>query len=512
MNKDETILELKDILKIYPNGIIACNKVSLKIKKGSIHAVVGENGAGKTSLMKVVSGLEIPQEGDIYYQGEKVEIKNPFEAIKKGIGMVHQHFMLVQGLTVAQNLVLGMEPGKYGILDGKEIRSIASKISEKYRIEVPIEKKIRDIPMGIRQRVEILKALLRNSKILILDEPTSMLTPQETERLFVTIQNLKKLGKTIVFISHKLKEVKAISEVISIMRRGRVIFTGDTRKISEKEIAQLMMEKNIPKNKIVRSKEIGEEVLKVDKLNYLDEEKGIRLNCISFKLRREEILGIAGIDENGQEELVYILNGLIKRYAGIVKIMGKNIKDKSSREIGELGVSCIPKDKLKYGVAQDASFLDNLIVNKYYKYPFLNGLRLNKSYISQYAHRLISTFSIEVSKLEAPVSNLSGGNIQKVILAREFSEKNNLVIAYEPIQGLDIGAIEIVHNLLFRAREQGVGILLISSDLDELLELSTRILVLYNGKIVAHLNNLENISQRDIGPYMLGIKEERVET
>jgi len=503
-----TILDLKDILKIYSNGVIACNKASLKVEKGTIHAIVGENGAGKTTLMKVISGLEVPQEGDIYYKGEKIEIRKPFDSIRIGIGMIHQHFMLVQNLTVAQNLVLGVEPGKLGVLNVKKMKDMASEISEKYGLEIPIDEKVVDIPMGIRQRVEILKALLKNSEILILDEPTSMLTPQETEQLFVTIRNLKSMGKTIIFISHKLKEVKAIADVISIMRRSKVIFTGDIKELSEKKIAYLMVGRNIFSKRVGKPKSIGEEVLSVEKLTYLDVENRLILNSATFDLRRGEILGIAGIDGNGQAELVQILMGFLKSYSGIIRIFGEKTLNKSPREIMEMKVSCIPKDKLKYGVAEDASLLENLIVNKYYKNPFLKRLMLDKAYIMKYANNLIKSFSIEMSELGSPVSNLSGGNIQKVILARVLSEENNVIIAHEPAQGLDIGATEIVHKLLVRARDQGVGVLLISSDLDELLELSTRIIVLYNGRIVAHFGNLENISRRDIGPYMVGAKEE----
>lgn len=495
-------------MKIYPNGVVACNKASLKVKRGTVHAIVGENGAGKTTLMKIITGFEIPQEGEIFLKGEKIDIRKPADSIKLGIGMVYQHFMLVPNLTVAQNLILGEEPGRFGVLNIREVKRMVKEISEQYGMEISVDKKVADVPMGIRQRVEILKALLRNSEVLILDEPTSILTPQEADQLFDNIKRLKSLGKTIIFISHKLREVKAIADEISIMRRGRVVYSGDIKKLSEKEIAHLMVGKDIHSEKVSEPKSIGSAVLSVENLKYINGKGKLILNSATFKLKKGEILGFAGIDGNGQDELVQILIGLLKSYSGKVKIHNREILHKSSREIMGMKVSCIPKDKFRHGVADEASLLENIIVNKYYKKPFLKGLMINRSYTNHYVEDLIDSFEIVPSEKESLINSLSGGNIQKVIIARVLSEDNDVIIAHEPSHGLDIVATEMVHNLLVKARDRGTGILLISSDLDELLKVSTRIIVLYNGRIVVHFDDLKGVSQKNIGPYMLGVREE----
>lgn len=505
----EPIFELDNILKIYPNGVVACNKACLKVNRKTIHAIVGENGAGKTTLMKIITGFEIPQEGEIFYKGKRVNIKNPNDAIKIGIGMVHQHFMLVPNLTVAENLVLGIEPGRCGFLNMEEIIQVTKKISEQYGLEVPVNKKVIDVPMGIRQRVEILKALLKNSEVLILDEPTSMLTPQETEQLFTNIKELKSLGKTIIFISHKLKEVKAVADEISIMRRGKVIYSGNIKNLSERKIAHLMVGRDIHTEREEEPERIGEQILNIENLTYVDKEGRLILDSTTFNLRKGEILGIVGVDGNGQDEIVQIIMGLLKIYDGKVEILGENIRNKSPRDIMEMKVSCIPKDKFRYGIAQEASLLENIIINKYYKKLFRRGPIVNKAYINNYIDKIIDSFSIAASETGASINSLSGGNIQKVIIARALTSDNNIIIAHEPTQGLDIGAAEMVHSLMVKCRDKGTGVLLISSDLDELLKLSSRIVVLYNGRIVARFDDIKKITPKDIGPYMLGVKAEK---
>lgn len=503
------IIEVNNILKIYDNGIVACNEACLKVNPQTVHAIVGENGAGKTTLMKIITGFEMPQKGEILYKGEKANIRNPNDAIKIGIGIVHQHFMLVQNLTVAENLVLGIEPGKYGFLNGKEILRVTKEKSDQYGLEVPLNKKIIDTPMGIRQRVEILKALLRNSEVLILDEPTSMITPQETKQLFNNIRELKALGKTIIFISHKLKEVKAIADEISIMRKGKVIYSGGIKRLSEKKIAHLMVGKDINKERIGKPEIINGIAMSIENLTYIDRDGRLVLDSATFYLRKGEILGMAGVDGNGQEEIVQIIMGLLKIQDGKVEILGQDIKSKSPKDIMDMGVSCIPKDKFRYGSAQEASLSENIIINKYHKRQFRKGFMLDKNYINDYADKIINKYSIAVSEKGMPISNLSGGNIQKVIIARALDCDNNIIIAHEPTQGLDIGAADMVHKLIIKCRDKQAGILMISSDLDELLKLSTRIIVIYNGKIVMHFDDIEKTMPEDLSPYMLGVKEKK---
>ena len=505
----DTILSIRNIVKVYPNGVVANKGISFDIEKNTIHALVGENGAGKTTLMKILFGIETPQEGEIIYKGKKVHFKSPLDAIKNGIGMVHQHLMLAPDLTVAENLTLGIEPRKWKIfLDTDKMNEIAKRVSKEFGLEVPFDKRVKDLPIGVRQRVEILKALLRNVELLILDEPTAVLTPQESDMLFKTLKDLKKHGKTIIFISHKLKEVKQIADRVTVIRDGKVIATKDASELTEHQIAELMVGREIKSERIAPSPKVGEPLLEVENLDYINEENIPVLKSVSFKVRSGEILGVAGVEGNGQTELVEILTGLRRLTSGKVIINGKDMAGKTPREIRENGVSHIPEDRMKNGVAEAATIKENLIVDRYYKKPFSKGILLDWKYITNYGKKLIKDFNVLATSPDALVSSLSGGNIQKVVVARELSSNPSVIVADQPIRGIDVGSEELVHRLLKEARDKGSAVFLVSADLDEVLELSTRIIVLYNGEIVARFDDVSGLTGKDLGPYMLGVKRE----
>lgn len=505
----ETILEARGILLVYPNGVAANRGVSLKIEANTIHAIVGENGAGKSTLMKVLFGMLQPQEGQILFKGRAVEIRSPHEAIRLGIGMVHQHLMLAPELTVAENIVLGVEPRLARVfLDTRKALQITERVSKEYGLEVPAGRKIKDLPIGVRQRVEILKALFRNAELLILDEPTSVLTPQESEVLFATLNQLKGHGKTIIFISHKLREVKQIADQVTVMRDARVITTRPASELTEQDIAYLMVGREIRFERIPPPQALGEPLLSVRDLSYVNEDNIRVLRDICFDVRAGEILGLAGIEGNGQTELVRILTGLLSPSSGCIRIRGQDVTAARPRAIRELRAAHIPEDRLEDGAAAETSIQENLIVDRYFKPAFSRGPRLLWPNIARHSRELIERFDILAPSPETPVASLSGGNIQKVVVARELSSDPELIIASQPTRGIDVGSEELVHNLLKEARDRGKAVLLVSADLDEILKLSNRILVLYNGELVAHFPEVSSLTGRDLGPYMLGVQRE----
>ncbi len=505
----EKILEFKNILKVYEDGVIANRGVSVDIEKNTIHAIVGENGAGKTTLMKILFGLTQPQEGEIIYNGRQIHIRSPHEAIKMGIGMVHQRLMLAPDLTVAENMVLGIEPLKGHIfLDTGKGLEITKKLSEEYGLSVPVYKKIKDLPIGIRQRVEILKALFRNAGLLILDEPTSVLTPQESDILFNTLRDLKKHGKTVIFISHKLKEVKQIADRVTVMRDAKVITTRDASELTEYDIAYLMVGREIRFERIALPEKTGKILLSLKNVSYVNDENIKVLRRISFDIRAGEILGLAGVEGNGQTELIKILTGLLQASEGDITIKGESIIGLSPRDIREMDTAHIPEDRMEDGVADKTTLEENFIVDRYYKPRFSKGLRLMWKYIFKHSRDLMNRFKILAQSPKTPVSSLSGGNIQKLVVARELSSDPEVVIAAQPTRGIDVGSEELVHNLLKEARDRGKAIFLASADLDEILKLSTRIIVIYNGEIVAHFPDVSEITAKDLGPFMLGIQRQ----
>ncbi len=506
--ENTTILEMKNITKVYSTGLMANDHVNFSLNKGEIHALAGENGAGKTTLMKVLFGLEKADEGEIILAGKNVTIQNPIDAIRKGIGMVHQHFMLVPSLTVAENIVLGDEPGKHGILNVKEANKIAEDIGIKYHMEINPQMPVSQLPVGVRQKVEILKALHKGAEILILDEPTAVLTPQETRELFAELKELRNAGHTIVFISHKLNEVKELCDRITILRDGKDIGVYDLKEISEQKISSLMVGRNLEPCIKKKQNQLGQVILEVKDVSKITDNGKRILDHVSLQIQQGEIVGIAGVEGNGQRELAEAVTGMTTFDDGEIIISGKEIKGNNVKTIRDLGVAHVSDDRLTYGVVGEIDVNDNLITYVYDKKEYCRyGLQYRKKLLD-YASCLIREFRIKSKDGTEPVRMLSGGNIQKVVVAREFSTNPRLIILNQPTRGIDIGAAEFVRQKTIQLRDQGTAVLLVSADLNELMELSDRLLVMYNGKIVADIRDVHNITENELGEYMLGIKED----
>lgn len=496
----EFILATEGITKHFP-GVLANDNVSIQIKEGEIHSIIGENGAGKTTLMNIVYGLLRPDRGRIFYKGRQVEINTPSTAIKLGIGMVHQHFMLVPPFTVWENVILGREVVKRGILDKDSVCRDLNRLMSSYSLSVPLEEKVEDLPVGICQKVELIKLLYRGAEIFILDEPTALLVPQEIEELFEILDNLRHQGKTIIFISHKLKEVLRISDRITVMRRGKVVGTLNRDEADEETLAQLMIGKTIEPPKIESSKS-GEEILRLENVKLSPKLKNINLN-----LYRGEILGLAGIEGNGQRELLEIITGLLTPESGRIFYKNKEIHRLDPRSIREIGIGFIPEDRQRTGLILDFSVAENIILGRHYKEPYTIRGRLNLPVIRDTASKIVDLYDIRTSSIDKHVRFLSGGNQQKVILGRELWSNPELLIASQPTRGLDIGATEMIHNILLSARRNGMAILLHSSDLDEIILLSDRIAVIYGGEIVGILSSKE-VDETTLGLYMTGARKD----
>ena len=483
----------------------ALDQVQLDVKKGSIHAVLGENGAGKTTLMNILYGLYQANGGDIYLYGEKVEMKNPNVAIAHGIGMVHQHFMLVDNFTVTQNIILGHETTKAGgVVDLKKAREEVMGIVKKYGLEVDPDAYISDISVGMQQRVEILKALYRGVDILILDEPTAVLTPQEIGDLIDIMHRLVDDGKTIIIITHKLKEIKASADYCSIIRRGKYIDTVEVAKVSQEELADMMVGHRV---KLVVDKEEakpGDVVFEVSGLTAKDNRGVYVLKNLSMQVRRGEIFGIAGIDGNGQKELVEAITNLIKVESGTIRINGNNIENRTTRETMDAGIATIHEDRQKRGLVLDFSVEDNAVLDTYMKEPFSQKSILNRKEIRKFASGLLKDYDVRPDSCEElAIRGLSGGNQQKVIIGREIANNPDLLIAVQPTRGLDVGAIEYIHKQLVAQRDAGKGVLLVSLELDEVMNVSDRILVMYEGEIVGEFDPKE-VTVEELGLYMAG--------
>ncbi len=502
------VLEARGITKRYPNGVLANDHVDLCVQKGEIHALVGENGAGKTTLMKALYGLEQPDSGQILLNGQPTTIPNPDAAIRHGIGMVHQHFMLIPSLTIAENIILGREPTTRGVIAHAEAVRITRALSEQYGLHVNPEARVDVIPVGERQRVEILKTLYRGAEILILDEPTAVLTPQETHDLFRAIQSLVAQGKTVIFITHKLREVKEISDNITVMRRGKVVGTVRTVDVTREEIARLMIGREVldrtRKDAVAR----GPLVLEATNLNYVTPDGKRALSDVSLQAYAGEILGVAGVEGNGQTELIEVLAGLTRPAAGAIVVNGKEITGLGARGTREAGVSHIPEDRLELGLAADASIEENLIIDRYYRAPFSRGGFLNFKAKEENARQAIADFDVRTPDAKMTARSLSGGNMQKLVVARELSAHPNLLLAAQPTRGIDIGATELVHRQLIAARDAGTAVILVSADLGEVMALSDRLAVMYNGEIVALFTDVPSLTEEELGYYMLGVKRQ----
>ncbi len=506
------ILEMRNIVKIYPNGVMANKGVNFKVMPGEIHALLGENGAGKTTLMNILFGLQSPTSGEIYYKGKKVKITSPHDAIKLGIGMVHQHFMLVPSLTAAENIVLGMEPKKGLFFSKEDAYRITEEIGEKYGLEVPPKERVQDLPVGIRQRIEILKTLLRGAELLVLDEPTAVLTPQETEELFEALKKLVSQGKTIIFITHKLREVKEIGDRITVLRNGKNAGEALVKDVTEEDMSRMMVGRDVELIVQKSPAKPGEVILDVRDIEYTPPGHNKLLKGISFSVREGEILGIAGVEGNGQRELIEILTGLREGDNGSVKVRGKELFNATPRKIRLSSVAHIPEDRMVRGVAALASIEENLVVDRYFMPPFARGkLSIDVKKIHENGEKLVKEFGIKAKDARVPVEMLSGGNIQKVVVAREFSSNAKLIIANQPTRGIDVGATEFIRNRLIEERDRGAAVLLVSADLVEVMQLSDRLIVMYEGEIVGYFETLEGITEQELGRYMLGIKKDAPE-
>ncbi len=502
------VLEMKNIMKIYPNGVVAVEDVTLELEKGEIHALLGENGAGKSTLMKVLFGIETPEHGQIILNGSEISLKSPQDAIKKGIGMVHQHFMLVPSLTVAENIVLGVEPKGGIFIDMDKAVKLSGDIAKKYNFDIDVKAKVEDLPVGIKQKVEILKALYRGADILILDEPTAVLTPQETNELFVQLKKLKELGHTIIFISHKLDEIKSICDRATIMRNGKSKGTHNVEDISTTEMSRLMVGRDVVMTFDKKPAELRETVMKVRNLSVMGATGVVRVNDLSFDLKAGEVFGIAGVEGNGQGHLVEALTGLTKKYVGDIKIFDKDIKDNSIYGIRKLGVAHIPEDRMTLGCAANMNIMDNILSNQYDSPEYSGRFMLKMKKIELRVNELIKEYLVKCKSYKQNVGMLSGGNIQKVVVAREFSTDPKIIIANQPTRGIDVGAASFIRQRIIEFRDAGCAVILISADLNEVFELSDRLAVMYKGSFSGVFNDVKSLTEEELGKYMLGIKKD----
>ena len=505
------LVEMKNIIKVYPNGVVANKQVDFSVGQGEIHALVGENGAGKSTLMKILYGLEQPTSGTIFLNGKPVDIHNPHQAIDLGIGMVHQNFMLVPSFTIAQNIVLGQEPRKGQFINFDESARLTKELSQEYGLEVDPTARVEATPVGMRQRVEILKILYRGANLLILDEPTAVLTPQETNDLFDAIHRLVGQGKTVIFITHKLVEVKQISDRVTVMRHGEVTGDVDTADVSEEDIAQMMVGRKVFLKIDRPEQQRGEAVAQIHNLSYISETGRPLLREVTFNVYAGEILGIAGVEGNGQTELAEVLSGLKSPTTGEALVKGKSVLGHGPRPIRQAGVAHIPEDRLTNGVALEASIAENLVVDRYYQPPFTRYGVMFPGQVRRQAETLMQEFDIRASGYDALIGSLSGGNMQKVVVAREFSLEPVLLIAAQPTRGIDIGASEFVRRQLVKKRNEGKAVLLISADLAEVMSLADRIAVMYKGQIAGVFENSQELTEEELGLYMLGVRKQSPE-
>ncbi len=506
MTNDAIALEVRNITKRFP-GVLANDRVNFDLRKGEIHALLGENGAGKTTLMNIIYGLYTPNEGEFFIAGDdglqKAEIRTPHDAIQAGIGMVHQHFMLVPVFTVAENIILGQEITKGPSLDMRTAREKIIQLSEEYGLEIDPDAVVEDIPVGVQQRVEIVKALYRHARILVLDEPTAVLTPQEVESLFRIMRQLTERGVSIIFITHKLKEVLAIADRITAMRRGQVVGTTTPAESDEHKLAALMVGREVILTVDKAPAKPKDIVMEVKNLSIVDERGVECVRGVDFEVRAGEILGIAGVQGNGQTELVESMSGLRQRKSGKIILGGKEIPELSPRLNVEAGQAHIPEDRHKHGLVLAYSIADNEVLCTYYQPPFARGIQRNQKAVMENAIDLIERFDVRTPSPNLPASKLSGGNQQKVIVARELSRPIKLLIANQPTRGLDVGSIEYIHRQIVEMRDRGIAVLLVSAELDEITSLSDRIAVMYHGQIVATVDP-DKVTRAELGLLMAG--------
>ncbi len=511
----DDILRLENITKIYTNGTVANRDINISFKKGEIHSIVGENGAGKSTLMKIIFAIEKQTTGKIIYKGKEVSFSSSMEAISNGIGMVHQHFMLIPSFTVAQNIVLGKEPkNSAGFIDNKKANEEIEALAKKYQFnEIKPTDLVGNLTVSAKQKVEILKTLYRDAEIIILDEPTAVLTPQETVQLFEQLRTFKELGHTIIFISHKLNEVKEISDRITVIRKGETKGTFENNDdITIDKLTELIIGKKLDDSYDSYRKEVADKhsILEVEDIEY--KVNGVdKVNHVSFNVHSGEILGIAGVQGNGQEELIKSITGLLPFQKGTVKLNGKEIQNISIHAKRESGLSYIPEDRMIDGCARSASIQDNIISTYYDRNEYSGKVFLKEKVIRKTAKELIDKFAVKANSEKDTLTSLSGGNVQKVVVAREWKANPTCMIAEQPTRGIDIGSADYIHQELIDMRNNGAAILLISADLNEVMSVSDSLLVMYDGQIVAYFKDLHGVTENELGLYMLGTKKQTEE-
>lgn len=509
----EYILELKDIAKVYDNGVVANKNISIGFRKGEIHAIVGENGAGKSTLMKIIFGLQKPTSGQILFNGKETSFQSPLDSIGIGIGMVHQHFMLVPSFTVLQNIVLGDEPTRFRFIDSRKSKKKAEDLAKQYNFQLSMDEKIENLSVGMKQKVEILKLLYKGAKVLILDEPTAVLTPQETEQLFVELKKFKESGHTIIFISHKLNEVKEISDRISVIRKGELISTHNTKDVSLESISELMIGRRVEYEYSHIKKEVEKKqiVLKMDKVT-LENGKINVLDNINLIAKSGEILGVVGVEGNGQSELVEVMFGYKQPTTGTIDVKGVSLLGKKVKEIRDQAkVAYIPEDRMRQGIAGSAAIKENVISSFYDAKKFNHKFWMNHKAIDELSDALIKEYSVVCQSKDTEIESLSGGNIQKVVVARECYANPELLIAEQPTRGVDVGSASFIHEKLIELRNNNKAVVLLSADLGEALAVSDKLIVMYEGEIVGFFNQLSELTETELGLYMLGIKRQKSE-
>jgi simple sugar transport system ATP-binding protein len=503
---------MEHISKIYPNGVIANSDVNLAVNEGEIHALSGENGAGKSTLMKILFGEEQATAGDIFIRDEKVHIVSPAMAIKLGIGMVHQHFMLVPSLTVTENMILGIEPRRGLVFDQRKAEGMVREVIKRYNLPLDPKQRVMELTVGQKQKLEILKALVRGAKILILDEPTAVLTPQETRELFAELKALRSDGYTIIFISHKLGEVRELCDRITIIRRGKTMGVYFLKDVTEREISRLMVGRDVILDIRKQPPVYGRPSLRIRDLHVMDDHGLPVVKGVSFTARQGEILGIAGVEGNGQNQLVQVLGGMRDYQRGTVEILGKHIRGTSVRALRALKVCHIPEDRMTIGIAPGLSITENMLADKADKPRFSTGMGFMRlKAIRTYGLESIARYGIAAKSPDVMVTSLSGGNIQKVVLARELSDDPEFIIADQPTRGVDVGATEFIRAMLITMRDAGKTVFLVSSDLNEILGLSDRLIVFFEGRIAAYFPEAGSVTEEELGRYMLGIDRQEEE-
>jgi general nucleoside transport system ATP-binding protein len=501
------VLEVRDITKRFP-GVLANDHISFTLEPGEIHAFLGENGAGKSTLMNILYGLYAPDEGQVLINGKPAAIHGPNDAIRLGLGMVHQHFMLVPTLTVAENVMLGTEITNGLLLDEKKANQRVRELSHHYGLDVPPDAYVHDLPVGVQQRAEIIKALYRGADILILDEPTAVLTPQEAEELFEVMRSLKAQGKSIIFISHKLKEVLAIADRISVLRRGRMVGSADPKTATEESLASMMVGRDVVLTVPKGEAHPGAPVLSIENLSVLDDRGLVAVDGLNMEVLAGEVLGVAGVQGNGQTELVEAITGLRGVEGGRVNLLGRDMTGATPRQVLEAGVAHVPEDRHRHGLVLSYPIADNMVLSSYYRAPFAKGVVIDEGAIEQNATKLVKEFDVRTPSAENAASTLSGGNQQKVVVAREFSRPIKLLIVAQPTRGLDVGSIEFIHKNIVRQRDEGAAVLLVSAELDEILALADRIAVMFKGRVIATVPRAK-ATREGLGLLMAGVTAER---